>query len=242
MFLAWIIRASLEQVCHVAQLVADNLLSLGASLGHVHVPGRTASDSQQEDSDGGDEIEIGMGIHNEPGSQLVKTGLTGLVNTMLSQLLDATDEDRAFLHISHQEDQLVLLVNNLGGVSNLELGGIVTEIVQQLDKQYHIHPVRIISGTYMTSLNGSGFSISLLRLTSTGLGPGKDMLDLLDAPAAAIGWSGSLPPAVWTPGKWEELDDQQDPDTTRVLPQSNLKRTYGTEGEIFASQSTVPSY
>ena len=220
-------RTSLEQVCHVAQLVADNLLSVGASLGHVHVPGRTASDSQQEESDGGlalDEIEIGMGIHNEPGSQLVKTGLTGLVTTMLSQLLDATDEDRAFVHISHQEDQLVLLVNNLGGVSNLELGGIVTEIVQQLEKHYHIHPVRTLSGTYMTSLNGSGFSITLLRLTPTGLGPGKEMLDLLDAPAAAIGWSGSLPPMVWTPRRWEVLDDQQDSETTQVLQQSNLKR------------------
>lgn len=49
----------------------------------------------------------------------------------------------------------------------------------------------------MTSLNGNGFSISLLRLVETGLGKGKSMLELLDAPHGALGWPATLKPATW---------------------------------------------
>lgn len=49
----------------------------------------------------------------------------------------------------------------------------------------------------MTSLNGNGFSISLLRLVDTGLGEGKSMLELLDAPHEALGWPATVKPAAW---------------------------------------------
>lgn len=49
----------------------------------------------------------------------------------------------------------------------------------------------------MTSLNGNGFSISLLRLVDTGLGKGKSMLELLDAPHEALGWPATVKPATW---------------------------------------------
>jgi triose/dihydroxyacetone kinase / FAD-AMP lyase (cyclizing) len=89
----------------------------------------------------------------------------------------------------------VLLVNNLGGVSVLEMGGITNEVVSQLSKDYNIKPVRIISGTFMTSLNGLGFSISILKLQDTGLS--KSMLELLDAPAEASGWSAAVKSSTW---------------------------------------------
>lgn len=49
----------------------------------------------------------------------------------------------------------------------------------------------------MTSLNGNGFSISLLRLVDTGLGKGKSMLELLDAPHEALGWPATVKPVTW---------------------------------------------
>lgn len=159
--------ASLEQVSKVAKLTADNLVSVGASLEHVHVPGRAPLDPKAEGSLGADEVEIGMGIHNEAGSGRAKVELPELIKTMLAQLLDKNDKNRAFLKVNSNE--VVLLVNNLGSVSVLELGGITTEVVKQLEG-WGIKPVRILSGTYMTSLNGLGFSISLLNVVNTDIG------------------------------------------------------------------------
>jgi dihydroxyacetone kinase len=173
-------------------------VSVGASLSHVHVPGRAPPNPNDSDAIlGSEEIEVGMGIHNEPGSHRVRAQLPQLVKTMLAQLLDVTDEDRAFLEIS-AEDRVVLLVNNLGGVSALELGGITAEIVGQLKADYGIEPVRILAGTYMTSLNGLGFSITLMKVADTGLGQEYSMLGLLDAPAEATGWSAAVTTETWT--------------------------------------------
>jgi dihydroxyacetone kinase len=137
-----------------------------------------------------------MGIHNEPGSHRRKFSLPEVIKTMLLQILDDNDPDRAFL--THQPgDDFVLLINNLGGVSTLELSGITDEVYRQLKKDFNIKPVRIIQGTFLTSLNGLGFSVSLLKLADTGLGPGKSMLELLDAPAEAVGWSAPIRTSTW---------------------------------------------
>lgn len=94
-----------------------------------------------------------------------------------------------------KSDETVVLVNNLGGVSVLEMGGITNEVLEQLEKSYSIKPVRVLSGTFMTSLNGIGFSISLLKVTDTGLS--KGMLELLDAPSEATGWSTAVSTKTW---------------------------------------------
>ncbi|KAI0848621.1 dihydroxyacetone kinase [Daldinia vernicosa] len=184
---------SLEEVYKVAKLTAANLVSVGASLDHVHVPGRAIGSNAAESLEYG-EVEIGMGIHNEAGSGRKKVELPELVGTMLSQLLDQNDKDRAFLNVNSNE--IVLLVNNLGGVSVLELGGITAEVVKQLRSSWGIQPVRILSGTYMTSLNGLGFSISLLNVVNTDIG-GPSMIQLLDYPCEATGWSAPIQKTTW---------------------------------------------
>lgn len=143
-----------------------------------------------------DEIEVGMGIHNEPGSHRVKATLPELVKTMLTQLLDQTDVERSFLNYN-AGDKFALFINNLGGVSTLELSGITAEVSLQLENDYQIKPVRTIQGSFLTSLNGMGFSVSLLRIQDTGLGAGKSMIELLDAPAEAVGWSAPIQTATW---------------------------------------------
>ncbi|CAK7201194.1 dihydroxyacetone kinase Dak1 [Sporothrix eucalyptigena] len=192
----------LPKVAGVAQLVADNLVSVGASLEHVHVPGRSVTDTA-DDALAADEVEIGMGIHNEPGSERARgLELPELVRTMLRQLLDTSDSDRAFSDIKEGDD-VVLLINNLGAVSVLELGGITAEVVEQLGRDYKLRPLRVLSGTYMTSLNGLGFSISLLKvLRETGLGSGApSLLQLLDDPAEANGWAAAIPTTTWDAAK-----------------------------------------
>lgn len=184
----------LEDVHKVARLTAENLVSVGASLAHVHVPGRDPRAAEAAEALAPGEVEIGMGIHNEAGSGRARVELPELVRTMLAQLLDPNDKDRAFLHVNSNE--VVLLVNNLGGVSALELGGITTEVVDQLETRWNIRPVRVLSGTYMTSLNGLGFSITLLNVVNTDIG-GPSMIQLLDYPCEATGWSAPISKDTW---------------------------------------------
>ncbi|KAK7456140.1 hypothetical protein CaCOL14_004184 [Colletotrichum acutatum] len=184
----------LAEVAKVARLTAENLVSVGASLEHVHVPGRAVPSGEEEGALQLGEAELGMGIHNEPGSGRESADLEGLVGKMLTQLLDQSDKDRAFLNVNSNE--VVLLVNNLGGVSALELGGITAEVAAQLEGSYGIRPVRILSGTYMTSLNGLGFSISLLNVVNTDIG-GPSMIQLLDYPTEATGWSSPILKETW---------------------------------------------
>ncbi|KFA79101.1 hypothetical protein S40288_07016 [Stachybotrys chartarum IBT 40288] len=180
--------ASLEEVRRIAGLAGDNLATVGASLAHVHVPGRQVTADEL-----GDAIEIGMGIHNEEGFGRVTTTLSGLVETMLKQLLDQSDKDRAYIQLSPGEE-FVAMVNNLGGISVLELGAITAEVVDQLSTTYSLRPSRLLSGTYMTSLNGLGFSITLLKVAD------KSFLSLIDAPADAAGWSAPVQPKNWANG------------------------------------------
>ncbi|KAG9658204.1 dihydroxyacetone kinase, partial [Aureobasidium melanogenum] len=185
--------APLKDVHHVAKLAADNIVSIGSSLSHVHVPGRKVTEAG-EDELTFEEVEIGMGIHNEAGSERTKADLPSLVEQMLAHMLDEEDKERGFLKVSSQ-DETVVLINNLGGVSVLEMGGIATEVLDQLKKYYNIRPVRVLVGTFMTSLNGIGFSISLLKLQDTGLD--KSMLELLDAPSEVTGWATPINTATW---------------------------------------------
>jgi dihydroxyacetone kinase len=76
------------------------------------------------------------------------------------------------------------------------MGGITAEVVAQLEKTYGIRPVRILSGTYMTALNGLGFSITLLNVVNTDIG-GPSMIELLDYPCEATGWAAPISKGTW---------------------------------------------
>jgi dihydroxyacetone kinase len=204
---------SLSEILALGKQVADNLVTVGASLEHVQVPGRTRPAEASND-----QVEVGMGIHNETGSQVLKPrpSLRSLIDLMLNQLLDPNDNDRSYVDFSNAE-QVILLVNNLGGLSEIEIGGITLNVVKQLgmlliswlyvrnvrrvaDKWLavalrHILPARVLSGTYMTSLNGLGFSITLLKATTS-------MLQYIDAPTDTRGWTKAVVPH-------EPVDDTQ---------------------------------
>ena len=116
------------------------------------VPGTVVGEAQL----GSSEIEIGMGIHNEAGVQRVSPvpPLNKLIQTLLDLLLSQSDPERGFLPISGSDKtNVVLLVNNLGGVSELELGGIVREATTAILAR-GVAVSRVISGTFMvTQLN-----------------------------------------------------------------------------------------
>jgi dihydroxyacetone kinase len=120
----------LDDVIRLGRQVGENLVTVGASLGHVHIPGRARSDEVNPTSD---QAELGMGIHNEPGCRVFspQPTLPALIELMLDQLLDTSDVDRAYVDFSDAQD-VVAMVNNLGGTSPLEFDGITTNVLKAL--------------------------------------------------------------------------------------------------------------
>lgn len=214
--------ASLEDCARVGRQVVQSLISLGASLSRVHVPGRSIEEAKEEEERlGPGLIEVGMGIHNEPGCEKIEADLPGLVKIMLAQLLDQNDKDRAYVKVE-KSDETVLLINNFGGVSNLELGAIINEVTIQLEKNYSIKPKRIIQGTLFGSLDGPGFIVTLLKVFETGLGTGKSILNALDASANAVGWPSCVSTETWEKG-YEVPVAKNEQENEETKP-SNLKR------------------
>ena len=108
-----------------------------------------------------------MGIHNEAGNQRLSPipSLTHLVDQLLGMILrtDDEDKDRGFVPFRQQGgDRVVCLINNLGGLSELELTGVAKEVSQQL-KVRGLAIERLLSGTFMASCNVLGFSQTLRR-------------------------------------------------------------------------------
>jgi len=133
--------ADLDAVEDVAKYAISRLGTLGVGLDHCHVPGTKAGESHLA----ADQVELvnglfrpyrsekanqqGMGIHNEPGTHKLSLPKTAdLVNEMLTRITDTNDKERSFVPFKNDgSDEVVLLVNNLGSISELEFGGITNE-------------------------------------------------------------------------------------------------------------------
>ncbi|KAK4058105.1 hypothetical protein OIO90_000844 [Microbotryomycetes sp. JL221] len=191
-------QASIDEVEHVAKLVAHRSGTIGFGLEHCHVPGTDAGEAYLKDN----ELEIGMGIHNEPGVRKVSPlpSSEKLVNDLLTTLTATDDEERSYLDFKHDgKDEVILMVNNLGGLAELELSAVTHDAAKWLAAK-RISVERVISGSFMSSLNLPGASLTLVLLPREPVSPSFDsklrfdkdlILDLFDAPTEAPGWRWS---------------------------------------------------
>ncbi|KAG1746664.1 Dak1 domain-containing protein [Suillus paluster] len=199
--------ASVDEVYDVAQYVSSRLGTIGVGLDHCHVPGTAVPDTHL----GANELEIGLGIHNESGHRRISPvpPLNELIPTLLEMITSTTDKERSFVPFKNDgTDCVVLLINNLGGLSELELGGVVAEVRRALDKS-GITIMRLLSGSFMTSLNMPGFSITMLLLPAANdMGtPSTDLiLSLLDDSTNTPGW------------KWSSMSIPKPPSVSSSLP------------------------
>ncbi|KPM34506.1 Dihydroxyacetone kinase 2 [Neonectria ditissima] len=168
--------ADLDQVTAVAKKAASQMATVAASLDRCNVPGRGHQDSLPSD-----QLEYGMGIHNEPG---VRREAIASLQTTVATALDVLFKPQAGMWQPRRGERVALMVNNLGGLSVLELGVIADEVVQQLVAR-DVAIDRSLVGTFVTSLDGPGFSTTLLRLDD-------ELARLLDAPTTAPAWPRSI--------------------------------------------------
>ena len=162
--------------------VAPNLGTIGLSLGPCIVPGRTQPSFTLND----DEMELGLGIHGEAGVRRVKMASA---SESVKMMLNHMTSTKSATHLALKNgDYVAVLLNNLGAISHLEMGILVNEVLTQLETNHHVSVRRLFSSPFLTSLEMPGFSISVLRLTSS------DIAGYLDAEARCSGWSGQAFP------------------------------------------------
>jgi dihydroxyacetone kinase-like protein len=144
--------APIEEVKRVAEKAAANVRTMGVALTpcivpEVGKPGFTIGD---------DEMEIGMGIHGEPGIHRGRLKpADDVVDTMMSAIL----EDLPF----EKNDQVSVLINGLGATPKEEMYIIYRRIARIL-KEKAISVFHVYVGEFATSMEMAGFSISLLKL------------------------------------------------------------------------------
>jgi dihydroxyacetone kinase-like protein len=156
--------ASLDEVVEVTERAAANLRSMGMALSPTVIPASGRPTFELPDG----EMEIGMGIHGEPG---VRRGPIETADEIADELLGAIVAD---LDLA-DGDRVAVLVNGLGATPKEELYILYRRISEKL-VDMGVTVVRPWIGEFATSMEMAGASLSVLRLDD-------ELIRLLSAPA-----------------------------------------------------------
>ena len=160
--------SSLSEVKRVAQKTIDNVRSMGMAMSSCILP----SIGKPGFVLGDDEMEVGMGIHGEPGvEKLPIKPASEIASILIERILDDYD---------YSNSRTALMINGLGATPASELY-ILNNEVHKLLAEKGIEVVSNQVGNYMTSLEMTGCSISLLKLDD-------ELAELLNDPADTIGF------------------------------------------------------
>jgi phosphoenolpyruvate---glycerone phosphotransferase subunit DhaK len=162
---------SVAEVADVARKVNDRGRTMGMALTSCIVPSAGSPTFDLPD----DEMEIGIGIHGEPGRQRVPLAPA---KQIAEQLVEPILADRDFTG----GDGVLAFVNGMGGTPLLELYLMYNEVTTILDKA-GLRVARSLVGSYITSLEMAGCSVTILKLD-------EELLRLWDAPVStpAMRW------------------------------------------------------
>lgn len=159
----------LDAVTAIAEKVNSQMRSMGLALGPCTVPHAGTPSFEL----GEDEIELGIGIHGEPG---YRRGAMEPADALITELYTKVRDD---LQLKAGE-RVITLVNGMGGTPSSELY-ICHRRLAELCEADGLEVVRTMVGNYVTSLEMPGVSVTLLRVDD-------EMLELFDAPVATPAW------------------------------------------------------
>eukprot|EP00249_Psilotum_nudum_P013807 c24525_g1_i1 orf=256-2034(+) len=164
---------SLSEVASEARRVAELVGTMGVGLSVCTLPGHVTSDRL-----GPGKMELGLGIHGEPGALVVDIQVADvLVSHMLKQILSPETQ---YVPIK-RGSRVALMVNGLGATPLMELLITAGKAVAQLQLDHGLAVERVYTGNFMTSLDMAGFSLSVLKVDDA-------ILQRLDAPTKAPAW------------------------------------------------------
>jgi len=155
---------SLADVKAVAEKVIANVRSMGMAVAPCTVPAVGKPSFELEE----DEVEIGIGIHGEPGTHREKiSDANATADTLLDKILAEG--------IYGEGDEVAVMINGMGGTPLMELY-LINDHVADVLAGKGIKVAKTLVGNFMTSLDMEGFSITLLKLD-------EELKALLNAPA-----------------------------------------------------------
>jgi phosphoenolpyruvate---glycerone phosphotransferase subunit DhaK len=160
--------ADLDAVTDLARDVVANVRSMGLALTSCIVPAAGTPTFEIGDN----EVEIGIGIHGEPGRERI-TMETG--DQLTDRIANPVIEDLALT----SGDRVLVFVNSMGGTPLAELYVVYRRVAQLLDAG-GVEITRSLVGPYITSLEMQGASVTILRLDD-------EKTRLWDAPVHAPG-------------------------------------------------------
>ena len=144
--------ASLEEVFNITSNANSNLRTIGVAVSSCILP-EVGKPTFNLDSD---EIEIGMGIHGEPG---IKREKLKKADILVDDLCEIIFKDFELL----SKDKVSIMINSLGATPLEELY-IVSKRVNEIFSKLEIDIVKSYVGRYATSLEMAGMSITVLKL------------------------------------------------------------------------------
>ncbi|MFQ5795742.1 MAG: dihydroxyacetone kinase subunit DhaK [Candidatus Bipolaricaulia bacterium] len=156
--------ADLDAVVAVARKVVRRTASMGVALTPCTIP----TVGKPTFTIGADEMEVGMGIHGEPG---VRRGTLEPADQVTEHLVEAIADDLKL----KSSDEVSVLVNGLGATPREELY-IIYRKVHELLMDREVRIGRRYIGEFATSLEMAGASVSVLKLDN-------ELKELLDRPA-----------------------------------------------------------
>jgi dihydroxyacetone kinase len=190
----------LKDVTRVACSISRRVGSLGVALDAVTVPGANVVNDRIPP----DRMEVGLGIHGEAGMR--QCGLKScdeIARLMCDAILDYGREEEdggggaghdggLVVPAYNPRDELLLLVNNLGGMSNFEMSLLTRSIVGYLeddggDGRNGCRITRVLVGDYMTSFDMRGASATILPLTGWDIA--DEVMTYVDGYTDAPAWS-----------------------------------------------------
>ena len=154
---------NLEEVKAVAEKVIANVRTMGVAISPCTVPAAGKPGFEI----GADEMEVGIGIHGEPGTHKEKLQSA---DEIVTHLMDCILNDLDF-----SDSEVALMINDAGATPFMELY-IAGNKAAELLAEKGIRLYKSFVGHYMTSIEMAGFSISLLKLDN-------ELKQLLDAKA-----------------------------------------------------------
>ncbi|TXL61717.1 dihydroxyacetone kinase subunit DhaK [Cerasibacillus terrae] len=157
---------SLEEIKRVAEKAVANVRSMGMAITPCSIPAAGEASFTLSEQ----EMEIGIGIHGEPGIERKPLATAKEIATELTQKILADIN-------LQKNDEVAVLINGLGSTPDMELY-ILNKEVQQILKEKEIHVYQTFVGEYMTALEMGGCSFTLLKLDD-------ELKSLLDHPSEA---------------------------------------------------------
>ncbi|ORM75310.1 dihydroxyacetone kinase, partial [Pantoea deleyi] len=164
----------LAAVTGAAEAASQAIASMGVALSGCHLPDEESGQRVPEGS-----VEMGLGIHGEPGVDVMQTqNAQAIVQHLLEKVMPGTDQ------------RCALLVNNLGGMSALEMSLVTRDLIASPLSQpcdYLIGPAPL-----MTALDMKGFSVTRLTLNPL-------LEEAICAPVEVTGWVNAVKIAPLAP-------------------------------------------